>query len=365
MSKRKRGPGCGCIGLMLLAALITALAVAIFFIRMDRSAGPPQPVYVEIPRGASTWRIGEILTEAGLLRHPIQYPLARIAALGRGAQAGEYEFSHPMTPAEIHAKLARGDIYLVELRVPEGSDLFDLAGLVAAAGFASRERFLAAVRARSLIQELAPGAPSLEGYLFPSTYRFPRKATPPQICRAMVRQFRRVWDELTANHSPRLNLHATLTLASLVEKEARLAPERPLISGVFHNRLEKGMKLECDPTVVYAALLQGRWRGTIYRSDLDNPHPYNTYQHPGLPPGPIANPGRAAIEAALQPASTDALFFVAAPDGSGAHIFSRDLASHNRAVAQYRRAQQESSSADPGAGVAGRAPNHPNRRSNP
>lgn len=334
---RKKKLGCAWMLLAVLIVLAAVAALALYYIRMDRTHGPPQPVYVEIQRGTTAWRIGEQLTEAGLIRHPLQYVVARAIERG-GAQAGEYEFRAPMTAAAITRKLARGDIYRVELRIPEGSDLFDLAELVEQAGFATREEFLRAARSKELIAELAPGAPSLEGYLFPSTYRFPRKTGPAQICRTLTRQFRKVWNELNGSGDP----HELLTVASLVEKEAKLPQERPRISGVFHNRLKKGMKLECDPTVIYAALLDGRWRGTIYKSDLASENPYNTYRHAGLPPGPIANPGRAAIEAALRPAQTDALFFVAAPGGTGAHIFSKDLASHEKAVVEYRRGEQQS-----------------------
>lgn len=324
---------------MVIVALLALLAmglIAAYFIRVDSTSGPPQPVYVEAPRGSSSWEIGERLTQAGLIRHPAQYVLARLAH-GRGAQAGEYEFRRPATPLQIAEKLARGEIFRIELRVPEGSDLFDLAELVEESGFSPAREFLRVARSRKLINELAPGAPSLEGYLFPSTYRFARKTTPEQICRAMAREMRNVCEQLGAKDS----MHRVLTLASLVEKEARLPEERGRIAGVFHNRLQKGMKLECDPTVIYASRLEGRWRGVIYRSDLDSRNAYNTYQHAGLPPGPIAGPGRAAIQAALRPEATDALFFVVLPGSGGAHTFSRDLNSHERAVAEYRNAEQK------------------------
>jgi UPF0755 protein len=341
--------------LVIFVVLALAAAIAFYFIRMDASHGPAQPVYVEIPRGSSSWSIGERLTQAGLLRHPAQYVLARLLLRGPGSKAGEYEFRHGMTPAEIYGKISRGDVYLVELRIPEGSDLFDLAELVAAAGFASRAEFLQTARSPRLTAELAPGAPSLEGYLFPSTYRFPRKTSPERICRTLVRQFYAVWKDV-AKGEP---VHPALTLASLVEKEAKLPAERPMIAGVFRNRLRKGMKLQCDPTVVYAALLEGRWRGVIYKSDLAHANPYNTYRHSGLPPGPIANPGRAAIEAALRPAETDALFFVAAPGATGAHIFSRDLQSHEQAVVEYRRGEQKSRSTGPAGRMDRKPPARP------
>ncbi len=178
---------------------------------------------------------------------------------------------------------------------------------------------------------LRPEAESLEGYLFPATYRLTHKTTARELCRMMVDQFRKQWKALGGQAAP----HATVTLASLVEEETGLAEERPIVAGVFTNRLRKGMTLACDPTVVYAALLLGKYRGTIYKSDLERKSPYNTYLNPGLPPGPITNPGKASIDAAMHPAETDALYFVARADGPG-HVFSSTGAAHARAVQSYR-----------------------------
>jgi UPF0755 protein len=196
------------------------------------------------------------------------------------------------------------------------------------------EKFLAAARNPALVRDLDPDAPSLEGYLFPSTYRIHRHTTAQQICRMMTDEFRAQWKALGAG----TNIHATIALASLVEREARRPEERPMVASVFHNRLNLGMRLDCDPTTVYAALLDHRYRGTIYRSDLANTSPWNTYQHAGLPPGPIANPGLSSIKAALAPAETHYLYFVAKADGSGGHNFSDSLAKHDAAVVQYQRA---------------------------
>jgi UPF0755 protein len=196
------------------------------------------------------------------------------------------------------------------------------------------EQFLAAARNPALVRDLDPDAPSLEGYLFPSKYRVYRHTTAQQICRMMTEEFRSEWKALGAG----TNIHATITLASLVEREARRPEERPMVASVFHNRLNAGMRLDCDPTTVYAALLDHRYRGAIYRSDLANTSPWNTYQHAGLPPGPIANPGLSSIKAALAPADTHYFYFVAKADGSGGHNFSESLAQHDAAVAQYQRA---------------------------
>ena len=189
-----------------------------------------------------------------------------------------------------------------------------------------------------MIHDLAPSAPSLEGYLFPATYRFRRNVPLSDVCRAMTAQFRRVWRELDP---PSGDPNASVTLASMVEKEAVLAEERPRIAGVYATRLRIGMKLDCDPTVVYASLVEGRWMGVIHRSELESKDRYNTYQHAGLPPGPIANPGRDALRAALHPLVTDELYFVATPGGGGAHTFSKDIDAHEKAVASYRRGQRK------------------------
>ncbi len=300
----------------------------------------PLPVYapgifVEIPRGASTLRIGEILEEAGLLRSPLQVWLWRAAHPRKSLQAGEYRFAREQTLDELLGKVARGDIHYEQLTIPEGSSIFDIARIVGEQGVVTASEFLAVARDASLIRDLAPQAQSLEGYLFPSTYRLPRKITAKGLCQRLTRQFREVWKGLKTTKSP----HEVVTLASLVEKESAIADERPRIAGLFANRLKLGMKLECDPTVIYAALLENRYRGTIYKSDLANQSPYNTYQHTGLPPGPIANPGRESLNAVLHPDETGEIFFVAEPGGSGRHVFSRTLAEHNRAVEAYRRGQ--------------------------
>jgi UPF0755 protein len=333
--------------LLLFLGLIGA-AAAHYFVRMDSYAGFTAPVYVEIPRGTSTLRIGDLLAEAGVIRHAYLYPLARLTRPGAVSQAGEYEFSRPATPGQVFARIARGDIYTVELRVPEGSNIWDTAALVEQAGFGSAEEFLRVARSSALVREIVPGAPSLEGYLFPSTYRFPRKSRAEQVARTMTRQFRKVWEELGAS-AP---IHETVTLASLVETEAKVPEDRGLIAGVYRNRLAKGMKLECDPTVIYAAIIAGKWRGTIHRSDLDRQSPYNTYRQSGLPPGPIANPGREALRAVLHPARTEALFFVVQPGGGGAHVFSKDLKAHQRAVDAYRRDEQKNTRKAAGSAVA-------------
>jgi UPF0755 protein len=210
--------------------------------------------------------------------------------------------------------------------------MFDIAAAVEGLGLFKASLFLAAARNPALIRDLDPLAPTLEGYLFPDTYKLSRHTTPEGLCRLMTAKFRVEWASLMRHE----NVHPTVTLASLVEKESKLAAERPKIAAVFENRLHIGMKLDCDSTTIYAALLLGNYSGSIHRSDLASGQPYNTYTHGGLPPGPIANPGLASIEAALNPAASDALYFVLLPNNSGGHDFSSNGAAHEAAVERYR-----------------------------
>jgi len=292
--------------------------------------------FVEIPKGASTLRIGEILEAEGLLRSPLQTWLWRAVHPGKKFQAGEYVFKKEQTLDAVLSKIARGDVYFGQLTIPEGSSIYDIARILEEQKLLSGAEFLKAAKDPALIRDLDADAPTLEGYLFPSTYRLPRKITGQSLCQRLTRQFREVWRKLGTTAAP----HQIVTLASLVEKESAAPEERPRIAGLFTNRLKKGMKLECDPTVIYAALVENRYRGTIYKSDLANPNPYNTYQNVGLPPGPIANPGLESLKAALNPAKTEDIFFVAQPGATGHHVFSENLTDHNRAVEAYRRGQK-------------------------
>jgi UPF0755 protein len=326
-------------GLLVLAALAAGGGVALRRALFSRPfAAFTAPLIVEIPPGTPTLRIGAALQSAGVLRaswHLLALRLFRPTAV---LQAGDYRFSQPATAAQVFDRLARGDIHLLELRIPEGANIFDIARLVEQAGFASAAEFLRVARSPDLVRDIAPQAASLEGFLFPSTYRFRRRTSAVEIAQTLVRQFRRSWEALGVD-TPVL---AAVTLASLVEKETALASERPRVASVYASRLRLRMKLECDPTVIYAALLENRWRGVIRRSDLERNHPYNTYRRAGPPPGPIANPGLESLRAALAPQPTGELYFVARPDGSGGHVFSSKYAAHLKAVAAYRRGQQAS-----------------------
>ncbi len=296
-------------------------------------AGLSQPVFVEIPHGANAWRIGQMLASSRVIRTPAEFVLARALRPREKLKAGEYQFRRPASVWEIFGRLARGDIFYYALVVPEGSNVFDIAAALDRQHILPPEAFLSASRDPSLVRDLDPRAPTLEGYLFPDTYHLTRHTTAGQLCRMMTDRFRKAWMALGP---PAADVHDTVTLASLVEREAKLPRERPLVASVFANRLRIGMALQCDPTTIYAALLEDRYRGVIHQSDLASQQAYNTYQHPGLPPGPIANPGMASLEAALHPAQTDFLYFVVRPDGSGAHQFSKQIEEHLRAVQQYR-----------------------------
>lgn len=322
------------LGIFALLALVIA-GYAIFRLN-HRYQGFSGAIFLDFPHGTSTSSIGRQLADAGVVGDRWDFWLARLVEHGRKPQAGEYRFDKPATPLEIFDRLARGDIFYYELVVPEGKNMFDIAAAIQSLGLFPADRFLAAARNPALIRDLDPHAPTLEGYLFPSTYRLSRHTTPEQLCRTMTGKFREVWRGLNTPADP----HQTVTLASLVEKEGKLSGERPLIAAVFENRLRTGMKLDCDPTTIYASLLDGRYRGVIHRSDLDSENAYNTYRHAGLPPGPIANPGIASLEAALQPAPSEALYFVLRPDGSGGHEFNHTIAAHQAATARYRRGLQ-------------------------
>jgi len=328
------------LAILFVLALLLATGAAYYLVHTP--IGPPggtteaDSTYVDIAPGTGMEAIASQLEQSGVLRSRYAFELLRVVKGGK-LLAGEYRFDHPAPATEVYARIVRGDVYTRTLTIPEGYNIFEIANAVEAAGFGDRADFLAAERDQtSLIADLSPHAASLEGFLFPDTYRFPNHIAPAQILAAMVHRFRQVSAQLSLPADPR----RTVILASLIEKEVSQDSERPLVAGVFANRLERDMPLATDPSVVYAALLDGRYRGTIYASDLKSPSPYNTYVHTGLPPGPVANPGIAALKAALAPAHTDYLYFVA--DAQGHSRFSATLKQHSEQVQQYRRATHQS-----------------------
>ena len=333
----------------LLAAICLLLAAAVGFVFFSlRSAfqGFENEVIVDFPKGTSTPAMAGELARSGVVRYPWQFLAVRALNPGRRLQAGEYQFTRADTPWTVFDRIARGDVFYYELTVPEGSNLFDIAANLGRFDFLRPDDFLKTARDPSMIRDLAPNAPTLEGYLFPSTYRITRRTTVEQLCQMMTGLFRKHWRELQSPGDP-VSVNDTVALASLVEKETAVPAERPVVASVYENRLKRGMALDCDPTTIYAALLDQRYRGTIYRSDLNNTNAYNTYQHAGLPPGPIANPGLESLRAALHPAQTDYLYFVANPGESGTHHFSKTIEEHNRAVLKYRRANRPPAVAPP------------------
>jgi UPF0755 protein len=319
-------------------ALLCIVAVGLAYLSLYATyQGFHDQVILDFPKGTSTEAMADELARNGVIRYSWQFLLARALNPGKRLQAGEYQFTHADTTSDVLNRIARGDVFFYELVVPEGSNIFDIAAIVGRFDFLKASDFLRAARNPALIRDLAPHAPTLEGYLFPATYRITRATTVQQLCSMMTAHFRKQWRELQAQANSK-SVSDVVTLASLVEKETGRPEDRPIVASVYENRLRKGMALDCDPTTIYAALLDARYRGTIYRSDLDSDNAYNTYRHPGLPPGPIANPGVASLKAALAPAETNYLYFVAKPDGSGGHQFSETMAQHDIAVEQYRRA---------------------------
>jgi UPF0755 protein len=318
-------------GLFLALLICGAAYLGIAF--MAPYDGFGQETFVDLPKGTSTEQMAELLENAGVIRHSWAFWMARAIRRNATLQAGEYRFTKPASVLEVFERIARGDIFYFELAVPEGKNMFDIAAAAERLGLFPAAEFLRAARDPASIRDLDPEAPTLEGYLFPNTYRLSRHTTADRLCRVMTSKFREVWQSLQTD-AP---VHRTVTLASLVEKEGKLPDERPVIASVFLRRLAIGMKLDCDPTTIYAALLRGSYHGVIHRSDLDNRDPYNTYQHAGLPPGPIANPGEASLRAVLNPAGADYLYFVLRPDGSGGHSFSSTLVAQQAAVARYRK----------------------------
>jgi UPF0755 protein len=317
--------------------LLVLIAAGAAYWLITTPFGPHTETFVVIAPHTSTGAMASQLQEAGVIRWRHGFELLRLFEKGT-LKAGEYRFDHPVPMTEVYRRIVKGDIYTIGITIPEGYNIFDIAQAVQDAGLGQRDEFLAAARQHTeLIAEWTdPARPpsSLEGYLFPDTYHFARHTPPATILAAMVRRFRQAAQQLNLQ-GPETN--RIVILASLIEKEVAVDAERPLVAGVFVNRLAKGIPLATDPTVIYAALLENRWRGTIYASDLKSESPYNTYVHAGLPPGPISNPGMAAFHAALRPAQTDYLFFVS--DAQGHSRFSATLKEHNQNVQAYRQNQ--------------------------
>jgi UPF0755 protein len=334
---RSRGSSWGrtlvAVFLLLLLGLAGATAFVVF-----APFGPTQPTFLEILPGSSTVRIGRQLEEAGIIRSQYAFDAMRWVQHGT-LKAGDYKFDHPAPVSEIYDRIRRGDTFSIEVTIPEGSTIFDIGNRLQQAGFGPSQAFVnMAQQEAGLISDLDPQAKTLEGYLFPDTYRIGPKEEMAQIAALMVKRFRQAALQLGLKH----DLHNVVTMASLVERETAVEGERPLVASVLQNRLEKKMPLMTDPAVIYGLQLCGQWRGTIYASDLQRDTPYNTYMHAGMPPGPIANPGMKALHAAMYPAQTNYLYFVAASENpQGRSMFASTLEEHNRNVAEYRAAMKK------------------------
>ena len=330
---KKRGGGAA--GFLLLTFLLLLGLTGAGYWLFLMPFGPDSETLVDIAPGTSAVRIAKILESAGIVHSRYAFDLIR-SWKGGTLRAGEYKFDHPATVIEVYERIARGDVYTKAVTIPEGANIFDIAARLEQAGFGTQQEFLAEAKQQTaLVADLDPSAKTLEGYLFPDTYHFSPRATATQIATAMVKRFRQASEQVGLTG----NVHKVVTIASLVERESAVDAERPLVASVFANRLAKGMPLMTDPSVIYGLELQRLWRGTIYASDLKRDTPYNTYLHAGLPPGPVANPGMPSLRAAMEPAQTNYLYFVAANDNpQGKSIFAATLDEHNRNVAAYRKA---------------------------
>jgi UPF0755 protein len=292
---------------------------------------------VDIPSGASTRSIGDTLIAAGVVRDETTYRLALwVSGEARRLQAGEYRFDRPMTAREVIGKIARGEVDQVVITFPEGLTIAEMSKIFESHGLGPASAFVQAAHDSSLVRSVDANARDLEGYVFPDTYAVPRRIDAAGLVHAMVDRFDRVLTpELRQAAADRgWTVRQLVTLASIVEKETARPEERPEIAAVYTNRLRIGMALQCDPTVIYALERAGKYDGNLRRVDLSLDSPYNTYRYPGLPPGPIAAPGKASLAAAAHPADVDFLYFVSRNDGS--HEFARSLDEHNRNVQKYQ-----------------------------
>lgn len=328
------------LGLILVAVLAFA---GWFAWALLTPVEPPGKAYVMLRPGFSTHRIAAELKSAGVIRSEKAFILWHYFHRHRSLKAGEYLFEKPANIIDLQKRLRRGDVYYRTVVVPEGFTIFDIARAVEAAGLGPADDFLKVAQSdTALIADLTPNAPSLEGYLFPDTYEFSRMQTMHEIAATMVRQFRQVANQIGLIPIPPgltdEDIERTVTMASIIEKETAVPEERPLVASVYYNRLAKKIALDADPSIIYAELLAGTYTGALHHDDMRFKSPYNTYTHTGLPPGPIGNPGKSALEAAMHPADSDYYYFVA--DAAGHHRFARTIEEHNKNVAAYRRAMR-------------------------
>jgi UPF0755 protein len=325
------------LALLLLVGALGVFAVSRLMYSPYRAFSGAE-TFVDIPRGSSVPEIGRLLHRSGVVRSPTLFTwYVRLRHPTSSLKAGEYRFDRASSTVEVADKLLRGEVYFLRVTIPEGYSRADIVDFIVAQGISDAESLDRATRNTQLISDLDSSSPDLEGYLFPETYFFSRRATADEVVDSMVANFRRIWTPERKQRAEelRMTLREVVTLASIIEKETGMAEERPLVAAVFHNRLRENIRLGSDPTVIYAAKIENRWDGIIHQSDLRAESAYNTYLVYGLPPGPIASPGLASIDSALQPADVDYLYFVSRNDGT--HLFSVDYRDHVRAVNKYQR----------------------------
>ncbi|MGQ9802215.1 MAG: endolytic transglycosylase MltG [Candidatus Saccharicenans sp.] len=323
---------------VLILLAVANIGLAFYLNRaMKAEVRPGAETVVLVEKGLSPAGIARLLHQKELLKHPGAFRLAySLYYSPRFLIAGEYSFEPPITSRKIMQQMIAGKVLLHPVIIPEGLTLQEIDQRLKQTGYPYYGSFLEACRQTDLIADLDPKAANLEGYLFPETYHFSRGVSAGEIVTAMVSLFRKNFgpEEMARAGELQMTVREIVTLASLIEKETSREEEKPLVSAVFHNRLRLGMKLDCDPTIIYALKLENRFDGNLRLRDKSLPSPYNTYLYAGLPPGPICNPGLSSIRAALQPAPVDYLYFVSRNDGS--HVFNRSYQEHQRAVLKYQ-----------------------------
>jgi UPF0755 protein len=329
------------LGILVLLVLIIAAGTATYlWISIERPyrAFPAEGAFVDLPHGASSRTVARLLQQNGVIRSAVAFEIYARRHPKRRLQAGEYLFNAPISGHDVFWQIADGHIYEQPFTVREGQTMFDIGRDLEAGKFMSAAEFEGAAKNPELIHDLAPNAKTLEGFLYPATYNLPRHPVANELTAEMVKKFKEEWVRLrsTAQIAPASGLTEHLvTLASLVERETPRPEERPLVAGVFENRLGKNMRMQCDPTVIYALEQIGQYKGSLTGADLKFDSPYNTYEHSGLPPGPIGNPGEESLRAAMTPTKTTFLYFVA--NTQGGHFFAATLQEHNRNVTKYRQ----------------------------
>ena len=346
----------------ILLALIVLLLIGISAVAIWGYRDLRKPVahnkanqFIEIPKGSSTGFIVKKLASEGIIRH--EWPLMlylKSTGSASAIRAGEYQFPSPISPLAVLARLQRGERRLTRLTIIEGWTRWDIARAMVGVRELRQEsdaQALALMTDTSLIHDLDPSAMNLEGYLFPDTYEFSPETRAPDVVEMMVKQFRNVWKPEWTERARAMGFtpRQIVTIASIIETEAKLAEERPIVASVIYNRLRRNVPLAVDSTIIYASKLEGKWRydGKVYKSDLERRSPYNTRIYVGLPPGPVASPGASSLSAALNPATTDYLYYVRNPDrDDGAHNFYANAGDFEQGVRALRKWEQDRDAAE-------------------